>query len=113
MNAQDTVRDIRMEGWARQIQECQQSGLSVRQWCDENGVGTKIYYYRRKRVREELLESMDTGSGLQLERWPARQAEPAVFAALPMPRSNNAKKILDIIFCKFLFSRFISPVFQR
>jgi hypothetical protein len=96
MNAQDTVQSIRMEGWAQQIQDCQQSGLSVRQWCDENGVGTKTYYYRRKRVREELLEGMDTGNGLQLERWPTKQAKPAVFAALPMPRRNNAAVTVQI-----------------
>ena len=33
--------------WSLRVEECRQSGLSVRQWCDEQGINPK--YCRRQR----------------------------------------------------------------
>ena len=36
--------------WAARISECRNSGLSVRTWCKENGVGEQTYYKWQRRV---------------------------------------------------------------
>ena len=36
--------------WAGRISECRNSGLSVKRWCKENGVGEQTYYKWQKRV---------------------------------------------------------------
>ena len=36
--------------WAQRVQSCRESGLSVRQWCDENGLSAKTYYYWQHRL---------------------------------------------------------------
>jgi len=59
---------IKIDGWAKLIRECQESGLSVHQWCEENGYNTKTYYYRRKRVREELLETVTGGDTALMQK---------------------------------------------
>ena len=87
MSVQNTMHRIKLQGWAQMIQDCQQSGLSIREWCKENGVSTKTYYYRRKRVREELLDTMEVGKELQLA--PMRPEGP-VFATFPMPQGKGA-----------------------
>ena len=41
-------QEVRMQEWSAQIAEQQASGLTVRQWCIENGVKPKTYYYHLK-----------------------------------------------------------------
>ena len=50
-------QEVRMQEWSAQIEAQQASGLTVRQWCIENGVKPKTYYYHLKKVREQLLDS--------------------------------------------------------
>jgi len=106
------VKRIMIDGWAEQICECQESGLSVRKWCEENGISTKTYYYRRKRVREELLETMTDGDTALMQKattneyrdgtvgqmgmanraigMKSAQSAKPVFAAFPIPQGNGA-----------------------
>ena len=48
------------------------SGLSIRDWCSQNNISTKTFYYRRKQIRAELL-----------------QAASPVFAELIPPETKN------------------------
>ena len=53
-----TIKEIKSElrhrEWAEQIQECQSSGQTVKEWC--KGIGISPSYYNRLRaVREEML----------------------------------------------------------
>ena len=36
--------------WTRQVEECRNSGLSVRAWCEQNGIAVSTYIYRQKKV---------------------------------------------------------------
>ena len=51
---------VRLQQWSEQVQEQQASGLSIKQWCDENGIKTNTYYARLKRIREHSLDSLPT-----------------------------------------------------
>ena len=42
-------QEVRMQEWSAQIAERQASGLTVRQWCIENRVKPKTYYYHLKK----------------------------------------------------------------
>ena len=48
---------MRLQEWSAQIEAQQASGLTVRQWCAENGIKSNTYYHRLKRVREQYLQS--------------------------------------------------------
>ena len=48
---------VRLQEWSSQIEAQQSSGLSIRQWCMENRVNPKTYYYHLKTVREQSLNS--------------------------------------------------------
>ena len=47
---------VSREEWERRIIECQESGKSVRKWCEENGVTTGSYYHHLRKIRESMLE---------------------------------------------------------
>ena len=59
MEAQATKRMLQLQTWANQVDACNQSGLSVKIWCNENGINEKTYYRRRQIVCKELLETGD------------------------------------------------------
>ena len=44
--------EVRLQEWSAQIEAQQSSGLTVQKWCEENGLSTKTYYYRLRKVRE-------------------------------------------------------------
>ena len=50
-------QDVRLQKWSAQIEKQQASGLTVQQWCIENGIKPKTYYYRLKKVREQYIDS--------------------------------------------------------
>ena len=47
---------VRISEWSDMIRACRGSGLTVRQWCNSNGINIKTYYYRLRKVREALCE---------------------------------------------------------
>ena len=53
------IKEIKTElshrEWRGQIQECQNSGLTVKEWCSNNGINVSTYYSRLRIVREEIL----------------------------------------------------------
>ena len=54
-----TIKEIKSElrhrEWAEQIQECQNSGQTVKVWCKGIGISPSTYYNRLRAVREEML----------------------------------------------------------
>ena len=39
--------------WAERIQECHESGMSVKDWCRSQGISDKTYYYEAKQKNDE------------------------------------------------------------
>ena len=55
---QQAARQYRMEQWTKIITERAHSGQSVIEWCVENGVSQRVYYYRLGQVRKYAAEAM-------------------------------------------------------
>ena len=50
-------QQVRLENWAAEVESCTASGLTIQQWCGENGMSPKTYYYHLRKVRELVIES--------------------------------------------------------
>ena len=50
-------REVQLEEWKQQVTACAGSGLSVRQWCAQEGIAPGTYYNRLRRVRECVPEN--------------------------------------------------------
>lgn len=57
MDTQLINKQIYLSRWAEMIHTCKSSGLTTVEWCRQNDIGIKTYYYRYKRVKEAALES--------------------------------------------------------
>lgn len=64
-----TIKEVKMKlrhrEWAEQIAECQNSGMSVREWCQSKGLSYNTYYRRLRAVRLDLLKQAE-GDGFLL-----------------------------------------------
>ena len=47
---------VQLRTWQREIEERQASGMSIDEWCNRLGISRNTYYYRLRRVREQLCE---------------------------------------------------------
>ena len=57
------VRDeYRAQNWAMLIQECNNSGLTKREFCQKQGISEKSFYYWLRKLRSHMAEA----SGPQL-----------------------------------------------
>ena len=44
--------------WAERIRQCRESSLTVAEWCRENGINLKTYYYHLRKIRKEICEQI-------------------------------------------------------
>ena len=43
--------------WSRQVEECCNSGLSVRSWCEQHQIAVSTFHYRQQKVWKALQKS--------------------------------------------------------
>lgn len=49
--------DYRAKSWLGVIQACNASGLSNREFCRQNGISEKSYYYWLRKLRDQMAEA--------------------------------------------------------
>ena len=53
-----TIRQaVRLQEWSQMIEAQQASGLTIKQWCEENGIKPNTFYCRLKKIREQFVEA--------------------------------------------------------
>lgn len=70
------ARDLALEKcWRDRIKECRQSGLSVKAWCQQNGLKSSAYYYWVKRFKvSEQQEATDNNTFAEVILLPQSQS---------------------------------------
>ena len=68
---------VSLQEWQQRVLDCQNSGMSVKAWCQQNGISTGTYYFHLRKIRESVLEenqivSLDlpkpvSSSGIRIE----------------------------------------------
>ena len=49
---------VGMQEWSARIAECRSSGMSVRAWCNEQGISVQTYYRWEKRFVEKATRQL-------------------------------------------------------
>lgn len=52
-------KEIKLRQWAEMIKCRNESGMTVSEWCKENGINLKTYYYRLKKVRQAVCGEIE------------------------------------------------------
>jgi hypothetical protein len=53
----DAKTEFRLKQWSKIIQACQTSGMTVTNWCSQNNVKIKSYYYWLRKIRTLAYEA--------------------------------------------------------
>lgn len=85
-----TTHQVRRQQWAAIINECLASGMKKTQWCRENGVSEKRFFYWQRKLRDEAYQQM-TALPAVVEKTEVIPAESPVFAELPQPQSFDSE----------------------
>ena len=51
-------KQVQKAEWAERIQRCSESGLTVSEWCRQNSINPKTYYYHLRKIRKEICEQI-------------------------------------------------------
>lgn len=91
--------DYRLQQWRQIIRQCQQSGLSNRDYCKQNGISEKTFYYWLRKLRSAAVEV----SLPQIVRLDEAQAADDMIriqfrnANLTLPGDTNANAIAGVL----------------
>ena len=47
---------VSLQEWQQRVLDCQNSGMSVKAWCQQNGISPGSYYFHLRKIRESVLE---------------------------------------------------------
>jgi len=53
---------MKLRGWLEMVQARMTSGQATKDWCKENGISVKTYYYRLKCIRLSTLQEPEKAS---------------------------------------------------
>ena len=94
------VRDeYRLREWAQIHRRCQESGLSNRAFCRQNGIAEKTFYYWLRKLRETAIEKQPQLVALDDEGSDADDRIHIRFGAavLDLPSRTNAEAIAAVL----------------
>ena len=52
-------KGMKLAQWAEMIRQRNESGLTVTDWCKQNGINLKTYFYRLKRMRQAVCNEIE------------------------------------------------------
>ena len=57
MNTQLVAQQIRLQQWSQAIHARNESGLTVKEYCENNNISENAYYYWLRKIRESTIEA--------------------------------------------------------
>lgn len=89
MDTQKVTTEFRMSQWAKIIQSRIDSGLSIKDFCQANGISRNAYFYWQKKLREKVCTAIETSEE-------TRSIVPGGWMQLAPKRECTAKETLGI-----------------
>ncbi|MBR3400880.1 MAG: IS66 family insertion sequence element accessory protein TnpB [Parasporobacterium sp.] len=81
--AKEATRQFRIQQWAKIIQDKNQSGLTVKEYCEKNNLTRDTYFYWAKIVKEDALRSLPVQRFVELPSAPVPASVTPDPAAVP------------------------------
>ncbi|WP_333646053.1 IS66 family insertion sequence element accessory protein TnpA [Lacrimispora sp.] len=90
------THEVRLTNWTKLIQECLSSGLSKKQWCLQNQIDEKQFYYWQRRVREEIYAEQVSAAPVELS---TSFVEVPSLSKVKEPKSTNVSAQIHVNGC--------------
>ena len=60
-------KEVKLAQWAEMVKSRNESGLTVTDWCKQNSINLKTYYYRLKRLRQAVCNEIEQHDIVHIE----------------------------------------------
>lgn len=70
---------VRRAQWAQIVQDVNNAPISKKEWCAQNGINLKAFYYWQSKLRKQAIESAEQSTALQVQ-----VAQPPSFVEIPV-----------------------------
>ena len=77
------------------LRECNESGLTVKNWCAECGIPEHAYYYRLRKLRQAACDALQQAQPVQLAEIPLTPKEPEFQAQLRLRTQAGTLEIVN------------------
>ena len=91
----EVKQEFQLQEWSGMLREQKESGLSVKQWCQERGLAEHIYYYRLWKLRQAACTALEQAQPLQLAEVPLAQKQENCCAKLRLTTKAGTLEIMD------------------
>ena len=78
MNVKEVREQVRMQEWTELIRERNDSGMTIKEWCESKGLSENQYYYWLRKIRWTACAALQTRQNIL----PEEHADPPVFAEI-------------------------------
>jgi len=62
----EVKQEYQLQEWSGMLRQRKESGLSVKDWCLEQGISEHSYYYRLRRLRQMACTALEQAQPVQL-----------------------------------------------
>ena len=99
--------EIRLAQWEQIVLEGNQASVTKREWCRQNGISEKSFFYWQRKIRLKALGAKNTASAIVPV--PAADSSRPTFVELPFPDGPDDKKpdtnvLPEVMYCRKNFS---------
>ena len=93
--------ELRLQNWTEIIRECQESGLTNKEFCAQRGISEKTYYYWLRKVRGAAVSVMEPQL-VRLDEMSNRDSEHMIHirygkAELTLPEDVDLKAVTVLL----------------
>ncbi len=60
-------KEVKLAQWAEMVKSRNESGLTVTDWCKQNSINLKTYYYRLKRLSQAVCNEIEQHDIVHIE----------------------------------------------
>ena len=83
MDMRSLTSEYRLSHWAEIMRERQESGQSIKAYCEQTGIHENVYYYWQRKLREATCKIMESPQAL-----PKAAPVPAGWAVYEIPKRS-------------------------
>ena len=91
----EVTQEYQLQQWSGMLRERQESGLSVKDWCQEQGISEHSYYYRLRRLRQMACNALEQAQPLQLAEVPLAPKPEESHTKLRLTTKTGTLEIMD------------------
>ena len=91
----EVKQEYQLQVWSGMLQQWKESGLSVKEWCREQGLAEHTYYYRLRKLRQTACTALEQASPIQLAEVELAPKPEETHAKLRLTTKAGSLEIMD------------------